>query len=157
MIWDQRKKLQQEATRAAEHKSRCDEDLQKTSMKEESLAEELHRLGVGGSQIVSSEENLHYHHQRGDAEEEACASSYMIKNRHRQHHPYASFRKVMARPLRIGAAILHFEVTTTNGDFGLHGWLNCDAGKPWFVLFSHPTDFTPGGTTERGESQALNE
>lgn len=60
-------------------------------------------------------------------------------------------------PLRIGATIPNFDVSTTKGDFKLHDWLDGQKGKPWTVFFSHPKDYTPVCTTELGACHCLSE
>jgi len=54
----------------------------------------------------------------------------------------------MSNPLTIGATIPDFVLTTTEGNFTLHDYLNKD--EEWTIFFSHPADFTPVCTTEIG-------
>ena len=58
-------------------------------------------------------------------------------------------------PLRIGATIPNFAVSTTKGDYNLHDFLTGDESKPWTIMFSHPNDFTPVCTTELGACHTL--
>mmetsp|Transcript_54478 Transcript_54478/g.129856 ORF Transcript_54478/g.129856 Transcript_54478/m.129856 type:complete len:293 (+) Transcript_54478:104-982(+) len=58
-------------------------------------------------------------------------------------------------PLKIGATIPDYAVSTTHGDFNLHTWLKGDGSNPWTVLLSHPGDFTPVCTTELGECEIM--
>lgn len=53
--------------------------------------------------------------------------------------------------LRIGDTAPDFQVTTTQGDIGLHDWM----GDSWCFFFSHPADFTPVCTTEMGRTAQL--
>jgi len=64
-------------------------------------------------------------------------------------------REAGANPIRIGATIPDFQVTTTKGDFKLHEWLNGDSENSWTVLFSHPKAYTPVCTTELGACHSL--
>jgi len=64
-------------------------------------------------------------------------------------------------PLKLGATIPDFQLTTTKGDFSFHDFLNGklfpgDEAKPWTVFFSHPADYTPVCTTEIGACHSLN-
>ena len=49
--------------------------------------------------------------------------------------------------LRLGDEAPNFTAETTEGQVTLHDYL----GDSWGLLFSHPADFTPVGTTELGE------
>jgi 1-Cys peroxiredoxin 6 len=62
---------------------------------------------------------------------------------------------VVNNPLRIGATIPNFAVSTTKGDYNLHDFLTGDESKPWTIMFSHPNDFTPVCTTELGACHTL--
>ena len=53
-----------------------------------------------------------------------------------------------AATLRLGDVAPNFTADTTCGKIDFHQWL----GDSWAVFFSHPKDFTPGGTTELGEA-----
>jgi 1-Cys peroxiredoxin 6 len=58
-------------------------------------------------------------------------------------------------PLKIGATIPNFSVSTTQGNFELHRWLTADPATPWTIFFTHPKDFTPVCTTELGACHKL--
>ena len=53
--------------------------------------------------------------------------------------------------LRLGDTAPDFTQESTAGTIRFHEW----AGDAWVVLFSHPADFTPVGTTELGKTAAL--
>lgn len=53
--------------------------------------------------------------------------------------------------LRIGDLAPNSQQDSTDGKIDFHKW----AGNRWVVLFSHPRDFTPVGTTELGEVARL--
>ena len=53
--------------------------------------------------------------------------------------------------LRLGDVAPDFTAVTTEGTIQFHQWL----GDGWGLLFSHPADFTPVGTTELGKTAAL--
>lgn len=46
--------------------------------------------------------------------------------------------------IQVGQTAPDFEQDSTHGPIHFHDWL----GSSWAVLFSHPTNFTPGYTTE---------
>mmetsp|Transcript_12691 Transcript_12691/g.29804 ORF Transcript_12691/g.29804 Transcript_12691/m.29804 type:complete len:311 (+) Transcript_12691:93-1025(+) len=62
---------------------------------------------------------------------------------------------VARNPLKLGATIPDFELTTTQGNFTLHCWLQGDGSTPWNLLVTHPRDFTPVCTTELGKCERL--
>ncbi len=53
--------------------------------------------------------------------------------------------------IRLGDVAPNFTADTTEGTIDFHQW---KSGK-WAVLFSHPADFTPVCTTERGRTAGL--
>jgi alkyl hydroperoxide reductase subunit AhpC len=53
--------------------------------------------------------------------------------------------------LAIGDTAPDFEAETTEGKIRFHDWI----GNNWVVLFSHPKDFPPVGTTELGAMARL--
>ena len=53
--------------------------------------------------------------------------------------------------LRLGDTAPNFTAETTEGPVDFYQW----KGDNWAVLFSHPTDFTPGCTTDRGRVGGL--
>ncbi|MGH9783766.1 MAG: peroxiredoxin [Terriglobia bacterium] len=54
-------------------------------------------------------------------------------------------------PLRINDVAPNFTTETTQGSITFHDWI----GDGWAILFSHPKDFTPVCTTERGYMAGL--
>src|SRR3979411_1877030 len=48
--------------------------------------------------------------------------------------------------LQLGDLAPDFTALSTTGEISFHHW----AGNNWVILFSHPKDFTPVGTTELG-------
>jgi alkyl hydroperoxide reductase subunit AhpC len=53
--------------------------------------------------------------------------------------------------LTVGDTAPDFEADSTEGPIRFHEWI----GASWVVLFSHPKDFTPVGTTELGYMAAI--
>ena len=55
--------------------------------------------------------------------------------------------------LRLGDTAPNFQAKTTAGDIDFYEYL----GTSWGILFSHPADYTPVGTTELGKTALLQE
>jgi len=62
---------------------------------------------------------------------------------------------VARNPLKLGATIPDFDLTTTKGNFTLHSWLQGDGSTPWNLLVTHPRDFTPVCTSELSKCERL--
>ena len=58
--------------------------------------------------------------------------------------------------LRLGETVPNFDCKTTQGNFKFHEFVKSDVqSKPYTVLMSHPSDYTPVCTTELGRAETL--